>query len=259
MTDKRPRTHFMPEYFGSPLHPITVDLVGCGGNGSIMLSCLASISQALTSMDRQGLHVTAYDGDTVEEPNLGRQLFMPSELGMNKADALISRFNRIFGTSWTSVPEKYRYNDKTNIIITCTDNIESRKYVSKNFGKCGGNMNSPNAEFLNYYWLDLGNGRTSGQAVLGSSPIRQPHSAKFETVEQLPSITGLFRLTKKDEKDSGPSCSLAEALDKQDLFINRSVATEAADLLWKLLKNGHIEIHGFFKNLDEMRTVPIEI
>ena len=249
----------MPEYFGNTLHPLTVDMVGCGGNGSIMLSCLASINHALVSMGRMGLCVTAYDADTVDEANLGRQLFTPSELGMNKATALISRFNRVFGTSWKSVPEKYRYNRKTNIIITCTDNIESRKYVSSNFSKSTGDIDTACREDLNYYWLDLGNGKTSGQAVLGSVQIKQPHSAKFDTVEKLPTITDLFSLTKKDEKDSGPSCSLAEALEKQDLFINRSIATEAADLLWHLLKKGHIEIHGFFKNLEEMRTVPIEI
>lgn len=253
----KPRTHFTAEYLVSPVHPITVDLVGCGGSGSIMLSCLASIHSALVSMGRQGLHITAYDPDEVSEANLGRQLFSPADLGCNKADALITRFNRAFGLEWESVPEKYKYNSKTNIIITCTDNVASRKYIGTKFPTKEEAKGI--SETRNYYWLDLGNGRTTGQAILGSSPIKQPKSQMFETIEQLPTVTQMYKLTSKDEKDSGPSCSLAEALEKQDLFINRTIATAAADILWKLFNPGHIEIHGFFANLEQMRTVPVEI
>ena len=259
--EERPRTHFVPEYFGNPVHPLTVDLVGCGGNGSIMMSCLASINSALIALGKPGLNVTAYDDDEVSEANLGRQLFAPADLYCNKADVLVTRFNRIFGTEWTSVPEKYKFNPQTNIIISCTDNTESRKYIGRMFKA---EHKSPAGygeadEKKNYYWLDLGNTQTSGQAVLGSKTIKQPHSTRFESVDCLPTITDMFKLTKNDDEKSGPSCSLAEALEKQDLFINRAVATEAADLLWKLLRNGHIEVHGFFKNMEEFRTVPIPV
>lgn len=258
--ENRPRTHFAPEYFLSPVHPITVDLVGCGGNGSIMMSCLASIHSALVALGKPGLTVTAYDDDEVSEANLGRQLFSPADLYCNKADVLVTRFNRIFGTCWESVPERYKFDKETNIIITCTDNIESRKYISKHFGKQEAKtLHGTADEHRNYYWLDMGNTQTSGQAILGSAEIHQPKSSRFDTVEQLPTMTDMFKLSKADEKNSGPSCSLAEALSKQDLFINRSVATMAADILWRLLKEGHIENHGFFLNLTEMRTVPVEV
>ena len=256
MTSERQRTHFVCEYFHNPVHPISIDLVGCGGNGSMMMSCLASINQALLSLDHPGLSVTAYDPDTVSEANIGRQLFGIADLGCNKADALVTRFNRIFGTDWRSIPEKYKFNKETNIIITCTDNVESRKAIGREFKK--NNDKEDNfTEFHNYYWLDLGNSQTKGQAILGSILIRQPISSQFESVEKLPTVTEMFHLSKKDDKDSGPSCSLAEALEKQDLFINRCLASEAADLLWHLLRNHHIEYHGFFKNLEEMKTVPI--
>lgn len=259
---ERPRTHFVPEYFGNPVHPLTVDLVGCGGNGSIMMSCLASINSALKALGKQGLSVTAYDDDEVSEANLGRQLFAQADLYCNKADVLVTRFNRCFGTDWVSVPEKYKYNPETNIIISCTDNVAARRYIGKRFSEeevSDSNGFSRPDEKRNYYWLDLGNTQNTGQAVLGSKDIKQPRSAKFESVGRLPSITDMYKLTAKDDKDSGPSCSLAEALEKQDLFINRAIATEAADLLWKLLRNGHIEIHGLYKNMTELRTVPIPV
>ena len=252
--DNRPRTHFVPEYFLSPVHPITVDLVGCGGNGSVMLSCLASIDSALRALGRPGIHVTAHDGDEVSEANLGRQLFASADLYCNKADALVTRFNRIFGTDWKSVPENYSHNPETNIIITCTDNVESRRYVARNFAKEGSAD-----EHRNYYWLDMGNAQTYGQAILGSALIHQPKSARFETVEQLPHVIEMYGISKNEDKASGPSCSLAEALEKQDLFINRMVATAAADILWKLLREGHVENHGYFLNLAEMRMVPVGI
>lgn len=252
----RPKTHFIAEYLANPIHPITVDLIGCGGSGSIMLSCLASINNALLSLGKRGIRVTAYDDDDVSEANIGRQLFSPSELYANKADVLISRFNRIFGTNWISVPEKYSYNEKTNILISCTDNVESRKYISRFFGK---SKNKNYDEFKNYYWLDMGNSQTSGQAVLGSTCITQPKSSRFSTIEHLPTVIEMFPLKKSDDKKSGPSCSLAEALEKQDLFINRAVATMAADILWKLLKEGHLETHGFFMNLTDSRMVPIQL
>lgn len=261
MTQQRQRIHFLAEYLANPVHPITVDLVGCGGSGSIMLSCLANINSALQSLGRKGLDITAYDNDTVTEANLGRQLFSRADLDCNKADALVTRFNRIYGTSWESVPEKYKFNDKANIIITCTDNIASRQYISRMFNEKEKIQSSygTNNEHKNYYWLDMGNTQSTGQAVLGSKEIHQPTSAKYETVSKLPTVTDMYKFTKKDEKDSGPSCSLAEALNKQDLFINRIIATQAADILWRLLKQGYINIHGFFTNLDTSRTIPIEL
>lgn len=258
--NNRPRTHFVPEYFLSPVHPITVDLVGCGGNGSVMLSCLASIDTALRALGRPGIHVTAYDDDEVSEANLGRQLFAAADLYCNKADALVTRFNRIFGTDWKSVPEKYRHDPATNIIITCTDNVDSRRYVARNFGKKNAETSCGRGdEHRNYYWLDLGNAQTYGQAILGSCEIRQPKSSEYDTVEQLPHVIEMYGISRKEEASSGPSCSLAEALEKQDLFINRMVATAAADILWKLLREGHIENHGYFLNLAEMRMVPVGI
>ena len=253
----RPRTHFVPEYFYSPVHPLTVDLVGCGGNGSIMMSCLASMHSALTALGKPGLQVRAWDSDEVSQANLGRQMFAPADLMCNKADVLVTRFNRIFGFGWESVPENYKYDDKTNIIITCTDNVASRLYVGKNFTKK--KIKELPDEHRNYYWLDLGNTQTTGQAVLGSVDIKQPRSKVFDSISKLKCVTELYEFSEEDDKNSGPSCSLAEALEKQDLFINRCVTSEAADLLWKLLKIGHIEIQGFYKNLDSMRTVPIEL
>lgn len=41
-----------------------------------------------------------------------------------------------------------------------------------------------------------------------------------------------------EEKDSEPSCSLAEALERQDLYINSILAQVGCDILWRMFKEG---------------------
>ncbi|MDR0412404.1 MAG: hypothetical protein LBH61_01175, partial [Dysgonamonadaceae bacterium] len=60
-------------------------------------------------------------------------------------------------------------------------------------------------------------------------------------------------------RDSGPSCSLAEAIEKQDLFINSALANIGAKLLWKLFKEGTTSHAGTFLNMDTMKMNPITL
>lgn len=61
------------------------------------------------------------------------------------------------------------------------------------------------------------------------------------------------------EVDSGPSCSLAEALGKQDLFINSTLAHIGCNLLWKMFKEGKTAYRGAYVNLDTMKTTGIPV
>ena len=79
------RVHYTDNYLMSPQHPVTVNLIGAGGTGSQVLTCLARLDAALRGLGHPGLFVTLYDPDIVTEANIGRQLFGPS-------DWLYSRF-----------------------------------------------------------------------------------------------------------------------------------------------------------------------
>lgn len=257
MTTDKPRVHFVTPYLTNPVHRISVDLIGAGGSGSQMLSALARIDCSLRALGHKGLHVTVYDPDTVEQTNIGRQLFGPRDTGLNKADCLVTRFNRFYGLDWQSEPRKFGKEDRlSNIVITCVDNIATRREVGDRFPK---RVNEHRPEFESYYWLDLGNGRRSGQALLGSNNIAQPGSRKFTPVGKLPLATEEFDYSTIDEKESGPSCSLAEALSKQDLFINSALVQMAGSLLWTLLREPIIDTRGFYLNLESMRTSPIHV
>ena len=62
-----------------------------------------------------------------------------------------------------------------------------------------------------------------------------------------------------NEEESGPSCSLAEVLGKQDLFVNSTLAHLGCSLLWKMFREGVFFCHGFYMNLDTMRVNPIAV
>lgn len=256
MKTTKTKVHYADPYLLNPQHPVTVNLVGCGGTGSHALTCLGKIDAALAAMGHPGLHVTAFDPDTVQEPNLGRQVFSPADLGQNKAVCLITRANRFFCTGWEAVRDKYDGRG-ANILVTCTDNIRSRLDAVEAMSHAGRGYGEPYQRPK--YWLDLGNGPTYGQAVLGSREIVQPKSYTCKPVDKLPFVTEMVDYTRIREEDSGPSCSMAEALEKQDLFINSTLSQLGCGLLWKLFRNGMVEHHGLYLNLETMKVNPIPV
>ena len=109
--------------------------------------------------------------------------------------------------------------------------------------------------------MDFGNTQNTGQVVLGTIPkkMKQPASELYKTVDSLKVITRFVKYARVKEADSGPSCSLAEALEKQDLFINSTLAQLGCNILWKMFRNGMLEHHGLFLNLETMKVNPIMI
>lgn len=260
------RVHYIDNYLLNPQHPVTVNLIGVGGTGSQVLTNLARFDVTLRALNHPGLFVTVYDPDIVTETNIGRQLFSFSDLGLNKAQCLVTRLNHFFGNDWRAIPQIYPASvrnatddDIANITVACTDNIKSRLDMWKILKAV------PDRDYRNYksplYWLDFGNTQTSGQVVLGTVPgkIKQPKSQQYKAVGSLKVITRYVRYTHVKETDSGPSCSLAEALEKQDLFINSTLAQLGCNLLWKMFRHGMIEHHGLYLNLATMKVNPIPL
>jgi len=248
--------HFTDSYFLNPQHEITVSLIGSGGTGLQVLTSLGRMNAALNALGHPGLFVTVYDPDIVTPSNMGRQLFTENDVGLNKASCLVTRINRFFATDWDAVPALWN-GQPANIVITCTDNIASRLYAQSVFLKRQMGHIHPYEKFT--YWMDFGNTRTTGQVILGSLEIKQPESEKFKTICRLPLATELFDYTEIKEQDSGPSCSLAEALNRQDLFVNSTLAQLGCGLLWKMFRDCMIEYHGVFMNLDTLKTKPIQL
>lgn len=226
---------------------VKVVVVGAGGTGSHVLTGLVDLHLSMLALGHPGgIEVTCYDDDFVSEANIGRQKFAPSDVGLPKAVVLINRANMLFGTNWKA--EVKRIDDhssleRCDLVIGCVDNRQARANILKRFNGA--------------YWLDFGNRRDDGQVVLGEIPSyndkrwdRLPHAG-----ELFPEIIN----PELESPDDGPSCSLAEALEKQSLFINKSVADYGLNLLSMLFRHGEIAFHGGFINVKSGRATPLAV
>lgn len=260
--------HITDNYLINPTNPVTVNLIGAGGTGSNMVMALAKMNHALIALGHPGLYVYLYDDDRVSEANLGRQLFAEAELGLFKSAVLVNRVNRFFGTNWKAVTSKFEAGQldhfpnegKANLFISCVDNVRARLGIAEVLRELGEARSYERNKLL--YWMDLGNSRQTGQAVLSTvTPIEQPLSEKYKTVASLPKVTDEFRLLleESDKNDDTPSCSVAEALAKQDLFINPALSNLGASLLWQLFREGMLFNRGFFLNLNDFRAQPLKV
>lgn len=229
---------------------INVAVVGAGGTGSQIMTGLARLHHAMVELGHPGgLSVTLYDDDVVSESNVGRQAFYRGDIGSFKAPVVINRINLGFGLNWNSEIEKVTEEtdlSDVDLIVGCVDTRKARLAI----------LEAANNEG-HTYWLDCGNMLDAGQVVLGEiGPITQGVN------HRLPHIADLFPEMINpalDEKDEIPSCSLADALEKQSLFINSIVSNMACNILFELFRYGNIRDHGCFINLKMNRINPIPI
>lgn len=255
-----------PELMGELGHPISVTVIGAGGTGSQVVNQLARINIALKKLNRTGLSVKVFDDDLVSEANIGRQMFSELDLGLPKSVSLVSRINRFYGFDWIGIPAQWNESTlvKSNFYISCVDNVDTRIKLGewlKEFFKKDREQYLV-SDLMPYYWMDFGNSKTSGQTVLGTTvAIKQP-KGMGDTVGELPTVIDLFgdTLKESEEQDDTPSCSLAEALSKQDLFINSTLVQFGMNIFWKLINDYCITYHGAFVNLERMnvRGIPVK-
>jgi PRTRC genetic system ThiF family protein len=226
-----------------------VVVVGCGGTGSAVIGGLPFLHQALLAAGYPGLHVIVADGDKVTATNCVRQPFSESEIGLYKSVVLANRLNLFWGLNWHASTEYVttKTQGKADIIISCVDTRAARLDITKSplFKDC-------------VYWLDLGNTADGGQFVLG-----QPKNDRNrKTPGRLPTVAELFPeivTPLLDNIDDLPACSAVEALDRQEPFINQTLAYQALAMLARLFRHGEITHHGGFVNLANGRMAPLTI
>ena len=78
------KTHILHEALHESPMPITINLVGLGGNGLCMLNNLIKMHLTLRKLDHPGFQIRVYDPDIVEDHNVGRQMFSISDIGHPK-------------------------------------------------------------------------------------------------------------------------------------------------------------------------------
>ena len=221
--------------------------MGCGGNGSAIAAGLPYLHQALLAYGHpEGLHVTLLDPDVISPTNCVRQPFSQSEIGLYKSVVLANRLNLFWGLDWEGIPERLdpkRRLDGVDIVIGCVDTRKARAAIAK----CAEDWSEVD------YWLDLGNNADSGQFVLGEPLNRRNrrHRLRLRTVSELfPEV-----IQQELDEDGLPSCSAVEALDRQEPFVNPTLANHALALLARLFRYGTISYHGGFVSLSSLSSV----
>lgn len=237
--------------------PIRMLVVGAGGTGSAFVMALPYLDQALRAWGHgYGLEVQLMDADTVAETNCVRQPFSVSDIGQNKAAVLVNRINLFWGTRWTAVPQYFhdrsleKSKDRSvDFVVGCVDSKAGRKAIEASFqhGLRGCR-----------YWLDLGNNASSGQYILGQprNDRNRRRAERLRTVSELfPEIVDVA----SGESDL-PSCSAVEALDRQEPFLNQTLASSALAMLAQLFRYGTLNYHGAFFNArtGHMSSIPVD-
>jgi PRTRC genetic system ThiF family protein len=226
-----------------------IAVIGCGGTGACLIGGLPFLHQALIAAGHPGLQVVVADGDKISATNCVRQPFSQSEIGLHKSVVLVNRVNLFWGLKWEASTEYVTRHTggPVDIIISCVDTRFARQEITRSplFQECA-------------YWLDIGNLAASGQFVLG-----QPKNDRNRRIRgRLPTAAELFPEIVKsvlDDADDLPSCSAVESLERQEPFINQTLAYHALAMLARLFRHGELTYHGGFINLETGRMAPLPI
>ena len=149
-------------------------VVGAGGTGSFVVPALARLIFELKQQQNKSAEMLIVDPDVVENGNIPRSNFCFAEVGRYKAQTLAERVSTAWGieTSFSSEnfdPEKHvkcsnsDYRSLT-IIVGCVDNYLARREMHRA-------LDEPRSygDASRVWWIDGGNGKASGQVLLGST------------------------------------------------------------------------------------------
>lgn len=128
-------------------------IIGCGGVGSAIVPSFCLL--------KSPSEVTLIDGDTIERKNLNRQMFDAGQIGMNKAQALATKFGCKFVPEWF-VKGKIRHY-RTDWLLCLVDNHRTRAEVLEVCDEVGcqaiiaaNEMHSAEAYYYRRHWQGTG-------------------------------------------------------------------------------------------------------
>lgn len=219
-------------------HPVKIVQLGAGGTGGHIAPHLYRLLYAL---DRPARFIIC-DGDVVEEKNLVRQNFAPTDLGENKARVLAERYASVFGMEaeyvpsfiedldtllelitpgeWELEPRSWKRTPELVILLGAVDNNKSRQLCHKAFYQA-----------RDLIYIDSGNGEFSGQVVCG---VRKNGHTVFKPVGGV--MPELLKDT--DKFPSELSCAEAAQSDPQSMAANITAATAVVDMVYNILTHG---------------------
>ncbi|MGC2236058.1 MAG: ThiF family adenylyltransferase [Pyrinomonadaceae bacterium] len=236
-------------------------LVGAGGSGSFMAMNLARLAFELKTLGKQAT-IVIVDPDCVEEGNIPRSNFCFAETGANKAETLAGRITRAWGIEVGFIKEGFRpahlqnktddwsvtisNSNKLTILVGCVDNHLARLEMHEALKFH--NEKSYDTAFPRLWWIDGGNGRDSGQVLIGNrlnekeicqsalnTPILSLLPAPSLQHPELLQLEGGKNTRSLQRANERLTCAERIRLGEQSLNVNSRVAVEMSEILSQLL------------------------
>ena len=221
-------------------------VVGAGGTGSFVVPSLARLMYELKQQQNKSSEMLIVDPDIVEANNIPRSNFCFAEVGRYKAQTLAERVSMAWGLETGFSCEKFDHEKhlksstsdyrSLTVIVGCVDNYLARREIHRALDEHRGHGDQPRL-----WWIDGGNGKTSGQVLLGSTTKRLKPEQYFTGTSiccSLPAPSLQHPDLLEPEKlpvSSEISCPERVRLGDQGLNVNQRVAIEIAEILSAML------------------------
>ncbi len=236
----------MPRDYSS----LSFTVVGAGGTGSYVIPAIARLMFELKQSQNKPVEMLIVDPDVVESGNIPRSNFCGAEVGSFKAQSLAKRItlawglechyaNELFdGERHLKAPSSdYR---SLKVIVGCVDNHEARRDIHLAITR---NRRYSPSDAPDLWWIDGGNGRSSGQVLVGSNTKKIKPALHFTGTSicrslPAPSLVHPDLLDAEKKVKSADrerlSCPDRIRLGEQSLNINQRVAVEMAEMLTEM-------------------------
>lgn len=245
---------------------IKIYLIGAGGTGSYAAGAITRLVFELKERGK-AVDLTIIDPDFVERNNIPRSNFCAAEIGRFKAQTLAERLSLAWGLEIGYVNEKLDYEThikpnnnayrQITILVVCVDNNMARTEIHRSLAEFERYLSSdaPNA-----WWIDGGNGKSSGQILIGSTTKQCKVTDCFTTAKlcrklPAPSLVHPELLKQQESPDKRSetrrrSCPELIRLGEQSLNINQRVAVEINEILTALLLTNNLRRFATYFDLE---------
>lgn len=245
-------------------------LIGAGGTGSFAAMNLARLLFEIKRIGKT-VEMTVIDPDVVESGNIPRSNFCAAEIGRFKAQTLAERITLAWGMEVSYANEKLEFEKhlkpsrngfkELTVLVGCVDNHLARREIHRSLEESNKyiSFNAPEV-----WWIDGGNGKSSGQVLIGSETKREKAENHFTTetiCKKLPAPSVIHPellenqvVTARQNNQTRLSCAELIRIGEQSLNINQRVAVEIGEMLTELLLVNNLRRFATYFDLESGTT-----
>ncbi len=249
---------------------LKIFLIGAGGTGSFAAMNLARLLFEIKRIGK-AVELTIIDPDTVESGNIPRSNFCAAEIGRFKAQTLAERITLAWGLEVSYANEKLEFEKhikpsrnglkELTVLVGCVDNHLARREIHRVLEESN-KYNYQNAPEV--WWIDGGNGKSSGQVLIGSETRREKAENHFTTetiCKKLPAPSVIHPellenqvIPARQSNQTRLSCAELVRIGEQSLNINQRVAVEIGEMLTEFVLVNNLRRFATYFDLESGTT-----